>query len=65
LQKVHAVIGVHGDGSRTVGGTPEVDHRSVAVRMPLADFVEMLTGECVTTEVDTPAYGTSSTMHQQ
>jgi hypothetical protein len=42
-----------------------VDYRSVDLRMPLADFVEMLTGECVTTEVDTPAYRASYTMHQE
>jgi hypothetical protein len=46
------------------GATPEADYRSVDLRM-LADFVEMLTGECVTTEVDTPAYGASFTMHQE
>jgi len=42
-----------------------VDDRGVDLRMPLADFVKMVAGECVTTEVDTPAYGTSYTMHQE
>src|SRR5215213_10340353 len=65
LQKIHALVGVHRDGPEQQARTPEVDYRSVDLRMPLADFVEMLAGECVTTEVDTPAYGTSHTMHQK
>src|SRR5829696_10589745 len=65
LQKVHPLVGVHGDCPEQQARTPEVDYRSVDLRMPLADFVEMLAGECVTTEVDTPAYGTSHTMHQK
>src|SRR5215212_4537376 len=65
LQKIHALVGVHGNGPEQQARTPEVDYRSVDLRMPLADFVEMLACERVTTEVDTTAYGTSYSMHEK